>query len=85
VSRSFVLLVFTLILLAVPVHTVRSRGRLPRDRERSMRFRLHLRRHPGRGHASGFTLWWYFGRLASYRKSRQTRPSLARGVPPLPR
>jgi len=51
---------------------------LPRNRERDLRIRLHLRRRPGPGHATGFQLWWYFGRWASYRKSGQTRPSLAR-------
>ena len=74
--RDFIALVLALIVLAAIVHTIRSHGYLPRNRERHMRIRLHLRRRPGPGHASGYRLWWSFGRLASYRHSRQTRPGL---------
>ena len=49
---------------------------LPRNRVRSMRLRLHLRRRPGRGHATAFELWLRWGRLAAWRHSRRSRRSL---------
>jgi type IV secretion system protein VirD4 len=49
---------------------------LPRYRIRHMRLRLHLRLHPGRGHATAFELWLRWGRLAAFRRSRRSRPSL---------
>jgi type IV secretion system protein VirD4 len=73
----FVLLVVVLLLAAIAVHSCRHHAHLPRNRERHLRMRLHLRRRPGRGHATGFQLWWHFGRWASYRKSGQTRPALS--------
>jgi type IV secretion system protein VirD4 len=76
----FVLLIMALAVLAVVVHGAKHHAHLPRNRERHLRMRLHLRRRPGRGHATGFQLWWHFGRWASYRKSGQTRPSLSRAV-----
>jgi len=76
--RYFVLLVLLLVVLALIVHSAKHHAHLPRNRERWLRMRLHLRRRPGRGHATGFQLWWHFGRWASYRKSGQTRPSLSR-------
>ena len=74
----FILLILVLVVLHLIVHRARHHAHLPRNRERWLRMRLHLRRRPGRGHATGFQLWWNFGRWASYRKSGQTRPSLAR-------
>jgi type IV secretory pathway TraG/TraD family ATPase VirD4 len=50
---------------------------LPRYRIRHMRLRLHLRLHPGRGHATGFELWLRWGRFAAFRRSRRSRPSLS--------
>jgi type IV secretion system protein VirD4 len=50
--------------------------RLPRHRVRHMRVRLRLRLHPGKGHATVFELWWRWGRLAIFRNSRRTRPSM---------
>src|SRR5216683_4030609 len=50
--------------------------RLPRHRVRHMRIRLRLRLHPGKGHATVFELWWRWGRLAVFRNSRRTRPSM---------
>jgi type IV secretion system protein VirD4 len=49
---------------------------LPRFRVRHLRWRLHLRLHPGRGHASVFELWLRWGRFAAFRKSRRSRRSL---------
>ncbi|MGH3272765.1 MAG: type IV secretory system conjugative DNA transfer family protein, partial [Streptosporangiaceae bacterium] len=50
---------------------------LPRNRVRHMRWRLHARRRPGPGFATGFALWWHFSAFASRRGSgRQTRPGL---------
>jgi type IV secretory pathway TraG/TraD family ATPase VirD4 len=50
--------------------------RLPRHRVRHCRLRLHLRLHPGRGYATCFELWLRWGRLAAFRRSGRTRPSL---------
>jgi type IV secretory pathway TraG/TraD family ATPase VirD4 len=51
-------------------------SRLPRFRVRYLRLRLHLRLHPGRGHASVFELWLRWGRFAAFRRSGRIRPSL---------
>jgi len=51
--------------------------RLPRHRVRHLRIRLRLRLHPGKGHATIAELWWRWGRLAAFRNSRRTRPSLS--------
>ena len=53
-----------------------SSRQLPRNRVRSMRLRLHLRRRPGRGHATAFELWLRWGRLAAWRHSGRSRRSL---------
>ena len=74
----FVLLILLLAILGLIVHQARHHAHLPRNQERHLRMRLHLRRRPGRGHATGFQLWWHSGRWASYRRSGQTRPSLTR-------
>ena len=50
--------------------------RLPHNRARNLRRRLHLRLHPGPGHATALELWWRWGRMASWRESKRTRPSL---------
>ena len=50
--------------------------RLPRHRVRLLRIRLRLRLHPGKGLATVAELWWRWGRLAAFRHSRRTRPSL---------
>ncbi len=52
--------------------------RPPRHRARWLRLRLHLRLHPAPGLASVAELLWHWGRLASYRQSQRTRPSLSR-------
>jgi type IV secretory pathway TraG/TraD family ATPase VirD4 len=51
--------------------------RLPRNRVRYLRIRVHLRLHPGPGHASLAQLWLRWGRLAAFRRSRQARPSMS--------
>jgi type IV secretory pathway TraG/TraD family ATPase VirD4 len=51
--------------------------RLPRHRVRHLRVRLHLRLHPGRGHATIAELWLRWGRLAAFRRSARTRRSLS--------
>lgn len=51
--------------------------RLPRYRVRYLRLRLHLRLHPGPGHASVLELWMRWGRLAMLIRSRRSRPSLS--------
>lgn len=52
--------------------------RPPRHRARWLRLRLHLRLHPAPGLASATELFLHWGRLASYRESKRTRPSLSR-------
>ena len=49
---------------------------LPGNRARHLRFRLHLRLHPGKGFAHLFSLWMRWGRLAALRRSSRIRPSL---------
>ena len=51
--------------------------RMPRHRVRHMRIRVRLRLHPGKGHATIVELWWRWGRLAAFRRSRRTRPALS--------
>ena len=50
---------------------------LPGNRTRHLRWRLHLRVHPGRGHATLPELWWHWGRFAAWRTGKQTRRSLS--------
>ena len=50
--------------------------KLPGNRLRHQRIRLHLRLHPGRGHATALELFWHWSRLACWRLSRTARPSL---------
>ena len=49
---------------------------LPNNRARHLRLRLRLRLHPGKGFATVFGLWLYWGRLAALRRSRRVRRSL---------
>ncbi|HEX6988978.1 MAG TPA: TraM recognition domain-containing protein [Bacillota bacterium] len=49
---------------------------LPRNRARSLRVRLHLRLHPGKGFATIVALHLRWGRLAALRRSGRIRPSL---------
>jgi type IV secretion system protein VirD4 len=51
---------------------------LPRNRARHLRMRLRLRLHPGPGFATKAELWHKWGRFASWRESRRTRPGLTR-------
>jgi hypothetical protein len=52
--------------------------RPPRHRARWLRLRLHLRLRPVPGVATALELVWHWGRWASYRESRRTRPSMSR-------
>lgn len=74
--KTALLLIGTLAILGLVVHYARSGGRLPSRRVRSARMRLHFRRRPGPGFASGFELWWRWGRFASFRQSRRARPGI---------
>ena len=65
-----------LVLIAVKWAFARGR-RLPRHRVRHLRIRVRLRLHPGKGHATIAELWWRWGRLAAFRRSRRSRPSLS--------
>ena len=51
--------------------------RLPANRVRYCRLRLHLRLHPGRGHATVLALWLYWSRFAAFRGASRTRRSLS--------
>ncbi len=51
---------------------------LPVHRVRHLHWRLWLRLHPGKGHASLFELWYRWGRLATFRRSGRVRRSLSR-------
>ncbi|MHB1431494.1 MAG: type IV secretory system conjugative DNA transfer family protein [Streptosporangiaceae bacterium] len=53
------------------------RDTLPRHRVRVMRLRVRLHLHPGRGHATVAELWLRWGRLASWRRARHSRPGLS--------
>ncbi len=64
-----------LLLIAIRWPLVPSH-RLPRHRVRHMRIRIRLRLHPGRGHATAFELWLRWGRLAVFRGSARSRPSM---------
>jgi type IV secretion system protein VirD4 len=74
--KDFILLISGLLVLGAVRWCFGPHSRLPRFRVRHMRLRLHLRLHPGRGHASVFELWLRWGRLAAFRRSRRIRPSL---------
>jgi type IV secretory pathway TraG/TraD family ATPase VirD4 len=74
--RDFILLMSGLLVLCVLRWCFGPRSHLPRFRVRVMRLRLHLRLHPGRGHASVFELWLRWGRLAAFRRSGRSRRSL---------
>ncbi|MGH3226388.1 MAG: type IV secretory system conjugative DNA transfer family protein, partial [Streptosporangiaceae bacterium] len=50
--------------------------RLPHHRVRHLRLRLHLRLHPGPGHATVAELWLRWGRFAAFRRSGRARRSL---------
>jgi type IV secretion system protein VirD4 len=51
---------------------------VPRFRIATMRLRLRLHLHPGRGFATLAELWLGWGRFASFRESGRTRPALPR-------
>ena len=63
-------------LIVVTWWAVLPSRRLPKHRVRHMRWRLRLRLHPGRGHATLFELWLRWGRLAAFRRSGRSRRSL---------
>ncbi|HVB41425.1 MAG TPA: TraM recognition domain-containing protein [Streptosporangiaceae bacterium] len=73
----FIWLMSALAIAAVLRWCVGPHSRLPRFRVRYLRLRLHLRLHPGRGHATAFELWLRWGRLAAFRRSRRARQSLS--------
>jgi type IV secretory pathway TraG/TraD family ATPase VirD4 len=69
------LLVVLFLLLFAKWAWVPSRH-LAHHRIRHQRVRLHLRLHPGRGHATVLELWVRWGRWAAFRTSKRTRRSL---------
>ena len=72
----FVLLMTSLLVLAGLRWCFVPHSRVPRFRVRYLRARLHLKLHPGRGHATVAELWLRWGRLAAFRRSRRSRWSL---------
>jgi type IV secretion system protein VirD4 len=74
--KYFIVLAVFLLVLAGLRWCLLPHGRLPRFRVRYMRIRLRLRLHPGRGHATVGELWLRWGRLAAFRRSGRSRPSL---------
>jgi type IV secretion system protein VirD4 len=51
-------------------------GKVPHFRVQTIRIRLRLRLHPGRGFATAYAVWAHWGRFASFWASRRTRPGL---------
>jgi type IV secretory pathway TraG/TraD family ATPase VirD4 len=70
-------LMTSLLVLAVLRWCFLPSSHLPRYRIRHLRLRLHLRLHPGRGHATVFELWLRWGRFAAFRRSGRSRRSLS--------
>ncbi len=72
----FAALLAILMALALICWAFAPRRHLPWFRVASLRLRLRLRLHPGRGFACLPELWLQWGRLASFRESGRTRPGL---------
>ena len=71
-----ILLALTGVVLTALKWAFANGRRMPRHRVRHMRIRIRLRLHPGKGHATVAELWWRWGRLAAFRRSRRTRPTM---------
>ena len=74
--NTVILIAVTGVILTIVKWALIPDRRLPRNRIRHMRTRLRLRLNPGKGHATTAELWWRWGRLAAFRRSRRTRPGL---------
>jgi type IV secretory pathway TraG/TraD family ATPase VirD4 len=70
------ILVLVIVATAIGTWALLPARYLPRNRARSLRIRLHLRLHPGKGFATIFGLWLRWGRAAALRRSGRIRPSL---------
>jgi type IV secretion system protein VirD4 len=75
--KDFILLMSGVLMLAMLSWCFGPHSHLPHFRVRYLRLRLHLRLHPGRGHATVYELWLRWGRFAAFRRSRRVRPSLS--------
>jgi type IV secretion system protein VirD4 len=73
----FSALMIALLALAFAHWAFVPRRHVPRFRVLTMRLRVRLRLHPGRGFAMLPELWLRWGRFASFRESRRTRPGLS--------
>jgi len=71
------LFVILLVVLLAACWAVFPSRRLPGNRVRETRLRMHLRLQPGPGHATLFELWLYWGRFAALRRSARARPSMS--------
>ena len=75
--KRFALVLFAVLLaLAFLYWAFMPRRHVPWFRVATLRTRLRLRLHPGRGFACLPELWLAWGRLASFRESRRCRPGL---------
>ena len=77
-TRNPVQTVLALALLVFLQWAVVPTGRVPHFRVQTIRIRLRLRLHPGRGFATASGVWAHWGRAASFFASKRTRPGLTR-------
>jgi type IV secretion system protein VirD4 len=77
-ARAGVFLLVLLLALAFARWAFLPARHVPRFRVMTMRLRIRMRLHPGRGFAMLPELWFRWGRLASYRESGRARPVLPR-------
>jgi len=75
-AHSAAVLLAVFLVLALASWAFLPARHVPRFRIATMRVRLRLRLHPGRGFASLWHLWVAWGRFASFRESGRTRPAL---------
>lgn len=75
-TRNPVAALCCLLLLTIVQWAVVPSAKLPHFRGQTLRLRLRLRLHPSRGFATAFEVFCHWGRYASFRASKRTRPGL---------